>query len=151
YDALESTLSRTAMAPRDTAFARAIVMMALRRLGQIDDVIGKFLREPLPVRAGAAEIILRIAAAELLFLDVAPHAAVSSALALPDHDSRARHFKGLINAVARRVATEGKAVLSSQDAEQLNPPPWAWDAWAASYGEDTARNIARVHALEPSL
>ena len=151
YDALESNLSKSKLAPRDLAFARTIVMTTLRRLGQIDQVLAQFLREPLPVRAGPAELILRLAAAELLFLDVAPHAAVSSAVALADRDDRARHFKGLVNAVARRIAAEGKAALAGQDAERANTPVWAWDAWAATYGQETARAIAKAHATEPHL
>lgn len=151
YDALEANLSKSKLAPRDLAFARTIVMRALRHLGQIDHVLAHFLREPLPVRAGPAELILRIAAVELLFLDVAPHAAVSSAVALADRDDRARHFKGLVNAVARRIGTEGKAVLAAQDAEIANTPVWAWSAWVTAYGEQTARAIAKSHMAEPSL
>lgn len=150
-EALDASLAKAKLEPRDAAFARAIVMMTLRRLGEIDHVIANFLREPLPVRSGPAELILRLAAAELLFLDVAPHAAVSSAVALADKDHRARHFKGLINAVARRISSEGKAMLPTLDAERLNTPPWAWDNWAAAYGEDGARAIAKAHALEPPL
>ena len=151
YDALESTLGRSDLAPRDLGFARAIVMTVLRRLGQVDDVIAKFLREPLPARAGPAELILRIAAAELLFLEVAPHAAVSSAVALAGADSRARHFKGLINAVARRLSSEGRHVLEGQDAAQLNTPAWAWNAWTVTHGEQAARAMAEAHANEPPL
>ena len=151
YDALEANLSKSKLAPRDLAFARTIVMRALRHLGQIDHVLAHFLREPLPVRAGPAELILRIATVELLFLDVAPHAAVSSAVSLADRDDRARHFKGLVNAVARRIGSEGKAVLANQDAEIANTPVWAWSAWVAAYGEESARAIAKAHMSEPHL
>jgi 16S rRNA (cytosine967-C5)-methyltransferase len=150
-EALDASLAKAKLEPRDAAFTRAIVMMTLRRLGEIDHVIANFLREPLPVRSGPAELILRLATAELLFLDVAPHAAVSSAVALADKDHRARHFKGLINAVARRIAGEGKAMLPTLDAERLNTPPWAWDNWVATYGEETARAIAKAHGIEPPL
>jgi 16S rRNA (cytosine967-C5)-methyltransferase len=150
-EALDGALSQASLDARDAAFARAIVMMVLRRLGELDNVACKFLREPLPVRAGPAELILRIAAAELLFLDVAPHAAVSSALALADRDARARHFKGLINAVARRIAGEGKAYLDPEAAARLNTPAWAWDAWVAAYGEETANAIGHAHLVEPPL
>lgn len=150
-EALDVALAKAKLEPRDAAFARAIVMMTLRRLGEIDHVIAAFLREPLPVRSGPAELILRLAVAELLFLDVAPHAAVSSAVALADKDHRARHFKGLINAVARRIAGEGKAMLPSLDAERLNTPPWAWDNWITAHGEETTRAIAKAHSIEPPL
>ena len=150
-EALEGSVGKANLEPRDAAFARTIVMMVLRRLGQLDHVIATFLREPLPVRSGPAELILRIAAAELLFLDVAPHAAVSSAVTLADRDHRARHFKGLINAVERKIAAEGKTLLASTDADRLNTPVWAWDAWAATYGEDTAHAIGHAHITEPPL
>ena len=150
-EALDGTFAKSKLEPRDTAFARAIVMTTLRHLGQIDAVIATMLREPLPVRSGPAELILRVAAAETLFLDVAPHAAVSSAVNLADRDHRARHFKGLINAVARRIAAEGKALTATQDAEHLNTPPWAWEAWSTAYGEPTARAIAKAHGAEPPL
>ena len=107
FEALERHVSRSGLAQRDTAFARAIVMAVLRRLGEIDAVIAGFLREPLPVRSGPAELILRMACAELLYLGVPPHAAVSSAVDLATRDPRARHFKGLVNAVARRIGAEG--------------------------------------------
>ena len=150
-EALDGGIAKARLEPRDAAFARAIVMTTLRRLGEIDHAIARFLREPLPVRSGPAELILRVATAELLFLDVAPHAAVSSAVALADKDHRARHFKGLINAVARRIAGEGKATLDAVDREKINTPPWAWDNWVAAYGEETAHAIAKAHTQEPPL
>lgn len=151
FDALERLIGKAPLDPRDTAFARAIVMMVLRRLGEIDQVVASFLREPLPVRSGPAEIILRMATAELLFMDVAPHAAVSSAVELADRDPRARHFKGLVNAVARKIAAEGKQVAAALDQEQASLPAWAWELLASQYGEETARAVARAHLIEPAL
>lgn len=151
FDALERHVARASLEQRDIAFARAIVMAVLRHLGEIDAVVASFLREPLPVRSGPAELILRMAAAELLFMDVAPHAAVSSAVALADRDSRARHFKGLVNAVARRIGAEGKQIASTLDREQVSLPPWAWEMLQSQYGDETARAVARSHLVEPVL
>lgn len=151
FEALERHISRAGLDPRDTAFARAIVMTVLRHLGEVDAIIATFLREPLPVRSGPAELILRMAAAELLYLGVPAHAAVSSAVDLATKDPRARHFKGLINAVARRLGAEGKGVAETLDAEQLSMPPWAWQMLIDQHGEETTRAIARAHLAEPPL
>jgi hypothetical protein len=43
-EALDASLSKAKLEPRDAAFARAIVMLTLRRLGEIDHVIATFLR-----------------------------------------------------------------------------------------------------------
>lgn len=151
YDALEKFISKAGLEPRDIAFARAIVMKVLRHLGEIDAIIASFLRAPLPVRSGPAELILRMACAELVFLDVPAHATVSSVVSMADADHRAKHFKGLINAVARRMSNEGKDVASRLDAAHLNLPPWAWEMLVSSYGEPTARAISAAHMVEPPL
>ena len=60
-----------------------------------------------PHKAGAAHEILLMGACELLILKVAAHAAVDAANQLAAKDSKAVHFKPLINAVLRRISREG--------------------------------------------
>jgi 16S rRNA (cytosine967-C5)-methyltransferase len=131
---------------RDAGFARALVSESLRHMGALDAVLRKFIAKPLaPHKAGATGEILLLGACELLILKVAPHAAVDAANQLAAKDSKAVHFKPLINAVLRKVAKEGEAVLSGLDRERLSTPDWLWTRWTAQYGAGTARLIARAH------
>ena len=144
-------LNASALAPRDAGFARAIATTALRRFGQLEALIRHFVpKSPPPHKAGPTLEILIAGAAELLFLDVAPHAAVDAANRLAESDSKAVHFKSLINAVLRRVAREGAGIVASQDAG-LNVPDWLWQRWQAHYGEADARAIAAAHTRVPPL
>ncbi len=139
-------------APRDAGFARALVSQTLRHLGALDAVLRKFLKKPLPQhKSGAASEILLLGACELLILKVAPHAAVDAANQLAAQDPKAVHFKPLVNAVLRKVAGEGAAILSGMDRERLCVPDWLWTRWAAQYGKDTARAIAAAHLAEAPL
>ncbi len=141
-----------ALDPRDAGFARAIAAETLRRLGQLEDLIRHFVpKPPARNRAGPVPEILLAGACELVFLDVPPHAAVDGANRLAQADSKAVHFKPLINAVLRRVAREGKAVVEGQDAAALNVPDWLFGRWIDTYGEDTARAIAAAHQGVPPL
>lgn len=146
---VNGTLAR--LAPRDRGFARLIAATTLRRHGQITDILGKFLDKPLPEKSGVAPFVMMAAAAELLFLDVPPHATVSACVALAKTDKNARHFAGLLNAILRRLSTEGAALRDAQDAIALNTPAWMLDGWIAAYGEDTARAIAAAHQIEAPL
>ncbi|NWH08314.1 MAG: methyltransferase domain-containing protein [Alphaproteobacteria bacterium] len=137
------------LAPRDTAFARALVMAALRHKGQIDDILSRFMEKRLPKKAGLAQGILLVGAAELLVLKTAAHAAVDCANRIAMSDKDARHFRPLINAVLRRAAGEGAAAFSAQDAARLNTPAWLWQRWCAAMGETGARALAAVHQQEP--
>ncbi|MBX3493303.1 MAG: MFS transporter [Parvibaculum sp.] len=140
-----------AASSRDRAFARLIAATTLRRLGTIDHVLTQMLDRELPKRAGPTQNILRAGAAEILFLSVAAHAAVDSGVEAAAHDSAARHFKSLVNAVLRRLAREGKEILDTLDAERLDTPDWLWENWVRTYGETTARAIIRAHYADPPL
>jgi len=145
---LDAAFDRLGTLPaRDAGFARTIAGETLRRLGQIEDLVRHLVpKSPAPHKSGPTLEILYAATCELLFLNVAPHAAVDAANRLARADSKAMHFKPLINAVLRRVAREGRAHVAAQDAPRLNTPDWLWARWTAAYGEDTARAIAAAHA-----
>ena len=140
------------LAPRDAGFARALASQTLRHLGALEAVLRKFLAKPLaPHKSGAAMEILLLGACELLVMNVPAHAAVDGANNLAASDSKAVHFKPLINAVLRKVASEGAAALSSLDRERLSTPDWLYQRWIAQYGPDVARQIARAHQSEAPL
>ena len=136
---------------RDAGFAFAIASETMRRFGQLDALIRGFVAKlPPPHKAGPAIEIMLMGACELVFLDVAPHAAVDGANRLAQADNKAVHFKPLINAVLRRVAREGKEAVARQDAPRLDTPDWLWARWNAAYGEQ-ARDIALAHLSRAPL
>jgi 16S rRNA (cytosine967-C5)-methyltransferase len=135
---------------RDRAFARLLVATVLRRLGQIDALIGDCLANPLPPRAAGVQDILRLGIAQLLFLHTPPHAAVATSVDLAQSRGYLAH-KGLVNAVLRRLSIEGPSRVGLQDAPLLNTPNWLWQSWAGHYGEEIARAIATAHLREAPL
>jgi 16S rRNA (cytosine967-C5)-methyltransferase len=141
-----------ALPPRDAAFARALASQTLRHLGALEGVLRGFLAKPLsPHKSGAAMEILLLGACELLVLKTPAHAAVDAANKLAASDSKAVHFKPLVNAVLRKVASDGAGALSSLDRERLSTPDWLYQRWTAQYGPDVARQIARAHQNEAPL
>ena len=136
---------------RDRALTRAIVATALRRRGQIDAVLDRFLDRGLPKNAGALYPILLSAAAQLIFLKTPPHAAIDLAVRTAQGDARARRYDKLVNAVLRRVASEGEGIAASLDAARINTPDWLWTRWLSFYGETRAYEIAAANLVEPPL
>ena len=149
-DAIEDHPSISALSVRDRAFARLLVATVLRRLGQIDALIGQCLNTPLAPRAAVIHDILRLGIAQLLFLRTPPHAAVATSVDLAHVRGFMTH-KGLVNAVLRRLSVEGAERVERQDAARLNTPDWLWQSWSRSYGEDSARAIALAHLKEAPL
>jgi 16S rRNA (cytosine967-C5)-methyltransferase len=149
-DALARHAQFGALDPRDRAFVRLLLATTLRRLGEIDAVLGAMIERPLEGANATGRQILRLGAAQLLFLGTPAHAAVDTAVQLAE-TLRLGHLKGLTNAVLRRVAREGVALLGDRDPARLNTPQWLWDSWSASYGEATTRAIAAAHLAEAPL
>ena len=90
-------------------------------------------------------------AAQLLFLQTPPHAAISLAVDQCRADSSARRFDKLTNAVLRRVSEQGATILKSLDPVALNIPAWLMARWTAAYGADIARTIAAASLTEAPL
>ncbi len=149
-DALAANPRLAKLAARDRAFARHLVATVLRRLGQIDAAVNACLDRPLKGKLAAVHDLLRLGAAQLLFLETPAHAAVGETVGLATGVRVGAH-KGLLNAVLRRLAREGATLLADQDAARLNTPDWLWRRWTATHGEATARAIAGQHLQEPPL
>jgi 16S rRNA (cytosine967-C5)-methyltransferase len=143
-------IDTTGLEERDRAFARLLLSTTLRRLGQIDALIGQCLEHPLPVKAATAQDILRLGVAQLVFLDVPAHAAVDTAVTMAGDAGLTAHRK-LVNAVLRRLSREGKILAADQDAARLNTPAWLWEAWQSAFGEDCSHAIAQAHLREAPL
>jgi 16S rRNA (cytosine967-C5)-methyltransferase len=139
---LETTLERAPDTdPRDRASAHRLAATTLRHMGTSGEVLAPLLRRepPAPVR-----VALLMGVTQLLFLDVPPHAAVGTIVDMLRRRGLAP-FAGLANAVLRRVAKDGQALLDGLDQSRLDVPAWLWSAWGAR-----ARAIAKgLHREAP--
>lgn len=149
-EALDKQPGLAGLEPRDRAFARTLVATTLRRLGQIDALIAHCLDRPLKRKLSEVQNLLRLGACQLAFLGTPAHAAVSTSVELATSQQTAG-YRGLINAVLRRLDREAGELVGRQDAAQLNTPDWLWRSWSTAYGAETARAIAEVHLADPPL
>ncbi len=130
------------VSPRDRAAAHRLAATVLRRMGTLDAVLEPFLARAPPPRVRLA---LLMGAAQLLFLDTPPHAAVGTVVSLL-RARGLRPFSGLANAVLRRIADAGTASLEGLDGPRLDVPAWLWSSWGSS-----ARQIAEALVREAPL
>jgi len=132
-----------ALEPRDRAFARALVMAALRWLGPIDSALQSRLKKPPPERIVN---VLRLGAAQLLVLKTPAHAAVGATVDLAAAQKGGEAFKGLVNAVLRGLTREPPPF----DDPSLMAPTWLAARWRSAYGAEAAEAIAALIGEEPA-
>ena len=148
---LEGSLARNqaleGLDARDRAFARAIAATTLRRLGQVNAVLAPLVKRSPP---GRVQAYLQTATAQMVFMDVAPHAAVGDAVALIKADRKSEPFSGLANAVLRKVAETGKSDAARTPPVE-NIPGWMRSEWDRLYGKAAVRRMALLLSQSPPL
>jgi len=137
-------------AARDRGFARLLALTVLRRLGQIDQLVDRYMAHQPKGKAQSVRHVLRLGIAQMIFLGTPAHAAVDTSVALVAAE-RLDGFKGLVNAILRKVAREGGEVARKQQVARLNTPPWLRESWERTYGEAATRAIGEAHLIEPPL
>lgn len=126
-------LARSDLDERDRRFVTELVYGTVRRRRSLDYLVDRFLVNDPPAAARAA---LRMGAYQLRFTDVPDHAAVAATV-----DVTPKRFRGLVNAVLRKVAKE--PVNWPDDGTRLSYPDWIVERLTTDLGADDA-----VGALE---
>jgi 16S rRNA (cytosine967-C5)-methyltransferase len=150
-EAVEGDTRARKLPARDRALLANILLTCFRHKGESEAVLNRLLDKPLPRKSGATMDILVLGVAQLLFLDMPPHAVIDLSVRAAKEDRNALHFAGVVNAVLRKVAAPGSGLLEGLDAGKLNTPGWLWDRWTTAYGGEAARLIGLAHASRPAL
>ncbi len=147
--ALDSAQGFHALPARDRGFCRMLVSTTLRRLGQIDDLIARAEKKKTP-KPVLLHNILRMGAAQIMFMDVPDHAAVDTSVRLADAAEMNKQ-KGFVNGLLRTLTRSGQEWIARQDEARLNTPEWLLKIWIADYELRPAAEIAKANLVEAPL
>ena len=140
--ASKSFLSLTAP---DRARAQRLALETLRGLERIDRVLAKFLQKKPPHKV---HNILRLSAVEICRGSQA-HGVVNEAVNLVGRENKFSHFKGLVNAVLRKVAEKGPDHWASLRASRM--PDWLRGPLSEAYSKETVSEFEKVQFKTPPV
>lgn len=138
-----------AHAGSDRALTQALVMTVLRRLPTLDAAINACLERKLAPSASQTLAVLRVMAAQLLILNMPAHAAVALAVEDVGKSGETRKFKGLVNAIGRRMVRDRQTLLDRAPASDL--PIWLHQRWTDTYGRKRAAKMAAALLEQPAI
>jgi 16S rRNA (cytosine967-C5)-methyltransferase len=158
YDYAETLVERHAqryqLSAPDRGLLNAIVFGVIRNRSLLDHFIGELRKGELD---HDARDLLRIGLFQILFLNIADHAAVNETV-----DAAKSNVRGLINAVLRRSITQRVQLLEKvanlSVTLQLSHPEWLFKRWRKHYGleqtislmqwnQEPAQTVARYNTL----
>lgn len=146
---IPSLLSRSRLGPEDRGLAAELAYGTIRALPVVDAALEPLVERALRRSPATARAALRVGAYQLIFLRIPPHAAVGETVAVTPPRQR-----GFVNAVLRRLASEGWEAPEGDDAEAVSRrtglAPWAVDELRELVGEET-EEAARALAAPAGL
>lgn len=125
------------------AQVRQLLLAVLRHLGQIDALLKPLIESPIAAKHRPVMDALRLGAAQLLVLQVAPHAAVHETVAMVKASKHAP-LAGMVNAILKKL--QGPL----PDCRH-NLPGWLEKRWKAQYGKAVTDTICSVAHARPPL
>lgn len=145
--ALHAEARRAGLAGRELAFATQLAYGTVQRRRTLDHIAQRLAGRPADRLDPAVRAAVELGLLQLLFLDgVADHAAVHETVELAKAGSP--RGAGLVNAVLRRAAREGRPALPDHTAAEAalahSVPDWLAELWWDELGEEDARGLLRV-------
>jgi len=127
----------------ESGFVRTLVLGVLRWRSRLDDAIEKLANRKLSKLDANVVDILRIGIYQLMFMDVAPYAAVSETVDLAGR--YANRARGFVNAILRSAAKANLHAMAKDVATRTAHPRWLIDRWTRTFGAERAAKIAEAN------
>lgn len=131
-----SMLERSKLDDRDRRFVTELVYGATRMRRRLDAAIEPHARRALDP---GVQAVLRLGAYQLLYMQVPPHAAVSTSVSLAP-----KRAQGFVNAVLRRISEEG-LLDATEVGVRLSYPDWIVRRLRDDLGDDDG--LAALEAM----
>ncbi|MBR1648810.1 MAG: MFS transporter [Alphaproteobacteria bacterium] len=129
------------------AFAKRLVLTALRRLEYLKKVISGYSLKKLPQKLSKIHLLIILGAVEILYFDTPEYAAVNSYVALAK--KKDKYAGGFVNAVLRQICRNRQQILGA--AQQPFFPPSFYKLLAQDYSNDEIKAIAANAETVPPL
>jgi 16S rRNA (cytosine967-C5)-methyltransferase len=145
--ALAGEARRAGLAGRELAFATRLAYGAVQRRRTLDHLAERLAGRPVERLDPPVRVALELGLLQLHFLDgVATHAAVHESVELAKR--RSPRGAGLVNAVLRRAAREGRPPLPDDTPAEAaiahSVPDWLAELWWDELGGEEARALLRT-------
>ncbi len=151
--ALDSAVRAYSLDSTDCAFISRLVYGVTERKLTLDYVFSQYLKQPIKKLKKELLVILRLGTYQILFMDKIPDSAAVNESVLLAKNNKCEFASGLVNAVLRKVSSEGRATLENLSGDErisvfYSTPIELVRFLKYHYNEQNAEKIL-MSALEP--
>ncbi len=134
---------------KDISFVIYFTNISIRHRGQIEGIIKKYLKKPLPKYIYEIKAGLILGVAQIFFSEIPSYASVDSTVNL--FQGKIIKWRSLANAVLRKINEERKSLEEIKNNLNLSIPKWLYKDWENQYGEKRSKKLLDIFQDEPGI
>ena len=138
---LENCPSYLNLSIKEKSLVNMTILTMLRRNGEIEAIIERFLKKPLNSKQYVIKNTLRLATTQIVFLNVADHSVVNGYVELVKEIRFG--YEKLVNGILRNIC-RNKPNLLKETNTLKNLPSWIKFGWEKSLNHDIVKNISEA-------
>ena len=128
-------------------FYRSLAGEAIRRLGEINFYLKKYIKKPLKTEQSHVKANLIIGAAQIIYMRVPAYAAVNDSVEIAKKNSP--HHVKFINAILRQLSRDFENKKLNKSNVLMNIPIEIMNKWKNIFSEEQLIKIANQHLVIP--
>lgn len=117
------------------------ILTMLRRNGEIESIVNKFLKKPLKPKHGMIKNILRLSTTQILYMNLPDHSIVNGYVDIVKEIRPG--YGSLVNGILRNICRNKKKLLKLNDTLK-NLPEWIKHGWRKSLSKEIVNEISKI-------
>ena len=140
-DVIDHNATYQKLSKTEKSLVNMTILTMLRRNGEIESVVNKFLKKPLKPKHDTIKNILRLSTTQILYLNLPDHSIVNGYVDIVKEIRPG--YENLVNGILRNICRNKKNLLKVNDTIK-NLPNWIKNGWSKSLNREIVNEISKI-------
>ena len=140
-DVIDHNTTYQKLSKTEKSLVNMTILTMLRRNGEIESIVNKFLKKPLKPKHDTIKNILRLSTTQILYLNLPDHSIVNGYVDIVKEIRPG--YENLVNGILRNICRNKKNLLKVNDTIK-NLPNWIKNGWSKSLNREIVNEISKI-------
>ena len=140
-DVIDHNTTYQKLSKTEKSLVNMTILTMLRRNGEIESIVNKFLKKPLKPKHDTIKNIIRLSTTQILYLNLPDHSIVNGYVDIVKEIRPG--YENLVNGILRNICRNKKNLLKVNDTIK-NLPNWIKNGWSKSLNREIVNEISKI-------
>ena len=140
-DVIDHNTTYQKLSKTEKSLVNMTILTMLRRNGEIESIVNKFLKKPLKPKHDTIKNIIRLSTTQILYLNLPDHSIVNGYVDIVKEIRPG--YENLVNGILRNICRNKKNLLKANNTIK-NLPDWIKNGWSKSLNREIVNEISKI-------